>query len=98
MPLFINDPLQIANGIKAPLLLVQGEKDLVVSVKDARFLNEAMSRGNHPDTTLQILPDVDHLLKTNKGAATQAANTDAARPLDAGLLTILTEWLQKRAK
>ncbi|MBI1760395.1 MAG: alpha/beta hydrolase [Acidobacteria bacterium] len=98
IPLFINDPLQVANGVKAPLLILQGGKDLMVSVKDAQFLNEAMTRAHHRDTTLQLFPDVDHLLKTNQGSATSAANSDAARPLDAALLTTLTQWLQKRAQ
>ncbi len=98
LPLFINDPLQVANSVRAPVLILQGGKDVVVSSKDAQFLNEAMSRSDHRDTTLQLFPEVDHLLKTNKGPAAQAANTDAARPLDAGLLAVLTEWLQKRAQ
>jgi uncharacterized protein len=96
IPLFINDPLQVANSVKAPVLILQGEKDVMVSVKDAQFLNEALLRSNHRDTTLKVFPDVDHLLKTNKGPAAQAANRDASRPLDAGLVTALTAWLQKR--
>ena len=96
IPLFINDPLHVANSVKAPVLILQGGKDVVVSVRDARFLNEALLRSNHGDTTLQVFPDVDHLLKTNKGAASQAANRDANRPLDAGVLAAVTEWLQKR--
>ncbi len=98
IPLFINDPLQVANSVKAPVLILQGGKDVMVSIKDAQFLNEALSRSDHRDTTLQLFPDVDHLLKTNKGPASQAANSDAARPLDAALLAALTEWLQKRAQ
>jgi uncharacterized protein len=96
IPLFINDPLQVANSVKAPVLILQGGKDIVVSVKDAKFLNEALLRSNHSDTTLQVFPDVDHLLKTNKGPASHAVSRDASRPLDTGLLAALVEWLQKR--
>ncbi len=98
VPLFINDPLQVANSVTAPVLILQGGKDVVVSVKDAQFLLEAMNRAHHRDATLQVFPEVDHLLKTNQGPAAQAANREAARPLDAGLLAALTEWLQKRAQ
>lgn len=98
IPLFINDPLQVANSVKAPVLILQGGKDVMVSVKDAQFLNEAMSRATHHDTTLQLFPDVDHLLKANKGPASQAAHSEAARPLDAGVLAALSTWLQKRAQ
>ena len=96
--LFINDPLQIVNNIKAPTLIMQGRKDIQLAVKDAQFIEEAMKRASHEDVTLQLLDDVDHLLKTNKGAATVASQADASRPLDAAMLTILTDWLLKKAK
>jgi pimeloyl-ACP methyl ester carboxylesterase len=97
IPLFINDPLQIANSIKAPVLILQGEKDVEMSVKDAQYLNEAFHRAQHPDHTLRLLPDVDHLLKANKGAASTAIYT-TTRPVEAGVLALLTEWSQKRLK
>lgn len=92
--LLINDPLQVVNGIQAPVLILQGKKDSQVNVKDGQYLEEAFKRAGHPDATFQLLEDVDHLLKTSKGAA----SADASRPLDPAALTVLTEWLQKRAK
>jgi alpha-beta hydrolase superfamily lysophospholipase len=96
--LLINDPLQIAANIKSPVLILQGRKDLQVAVKDGQYLEEALKRVNHPDTTLLLLDDVDHLLKTNKGAATLASYADASRPLDTAMLTVLGEWMGKKAK
>lgn len=96
--LFIDDPLQIVNNIAAPTLIVQGKKDLQVTVQDAEFLEEAMKRASHPDSTLLLLDDADHLLKTNKGAASTASLSDASRPLDAALLTAVTDWILKKAK
>ncbi len=96
--LLINDPLQIVNNIEAPTLILQGKKDIQIAVKDAEFLEEAMKRASHEDVTLHLLDDVDHLLKTNKGAATMASYADTSRPLDAAMLTILTDWLLKKAK
>lgn len=96
--LLFNDPLQIVNNIKFPVLAVQGKKDLQVAVKDAQFLEEAWKRAGHPDATVVVLDDVDHLLKTNKGAAGFASYTDDSRPLDANLLAVLTDWLQKKSR
>lgn len=96
--LLVNDPLQIVNNIHAPVLILQGKKDMQVTVKDAQFLEEALRRADHKDSTLQLFDDVDHLLKTNKEKASLASYADATRPLDAQLLTVLTEWLQKRSK
>ena len=96
--LFINDPLQIVNNIQAPTLILQGKKDVQIAVKDAEFLEEAMKRATHEDVTLHLLDDVDHLLKTNKGKTTSASYADTSRPLDAAMLTILTDWLLKKTK
>ncbi|MGH9847212.1 MAG: alpha/beta hydrolase family protein [Blastocatellia bacterium] len=94
--LLINDPLQIAANIKSPVLILQGRKDLQVAVKDAQYLEEALKRVNHPDTSLHLFDDADHLLKTNKGAASLASYADASRPLDAAMLTVLTDWMGKK--
>ncbi len=96
--LLINDPLQIVNNIKYPVLALQGRKDVQVAVKDAEYIEEAMKRAEHRDATIRVLDDVDHLLKTNKGAAGLSSYEDTSRPLDANLLAILTEWMQKRSK
>jgi uncharacterized protein len=96
--LLINDPLQVVHNIKFPVLALQGKKDMQVAVKDAQFLEEALKRKQHHDATVVLLDDVDHLLKTNKGAAGWASYADASRPLDANLLAIMTDWMQKKSK
>ncbi len=96
--LLINDPLQIVNSVKFPLLAVQGKKDVQITVKDAQFMEEALKRTDHHDATVIMLDDVDHLLKTNKGAAGLASYADASRPLDANLLATMTDWMQKKSK
>ena len=93
----VNDPLEIAAGVKAPILILQGKKDTQIAVKDAQFIAEALSRVYHPDVTLRLFDDVDHLLKTNQGAATLASLEDVSRPLDPALLKVLAEWLEKRS-
>ncbi len=96
--LFINDPLQIVNNIQSATLIVQGKKDVQVTVQDAEFLEEAMKRAAHNDSTLLLLDDVDHLLKTNKGAASSASLANVSRPTDAALLAAVTDWILKKAK
>ena len=95
---FINDPLQIVNNVQAPVLILQGKKDVQITVQDAEFLEEAMKRSSHTDTTLLLLDDVDHLLKTNKAAASLASLSDASRPVDAAFLAAVSDWLLKKLK
>jgi len=96
--LLINDPLQIIHNIKFPVLALQGKKDVQVAVKDAQFLEEALKRKQHHDATVVLLDDVDHLLKTNKGAAGWATYSDASRPLDANMLAVMTDWMRQKSK
>ncbi|AZL60521.1 alpha/beta fold hydrolase [Tabrizicola piscis] len=52
------DPMKLAAQIRAPMLVVQGTRDLQVSVADARMLADAA-----PRSTLALVPDVNHVLK-----------------------------------
>jgi hypothetical protein len=98
MALLINDPLQVIASVKTPVLILQGEKDQEVTVKDAEYLAEALSRTYHPDYKVQLLPDVDHLLKPNKGVADLKSYADTSRPLDPQALKIMTQWLREKLK
>ncbi|WP_230482725.1 alpha/beta hydrolase [Sphingomonas sp. Leaf21] len=59
---FAKDPARLAAAIARPLLIVQGEADLQVSVEDATALKAAQ-----PKATLILLPGVSHVLKTVEG-------------------------------
>lgn len=52
------DPIELAAQVEVPMLVVQGTRDLQVSVADARMLADAA-----PDATLALIPDVNHVLK-----------------------------------
>lgn len=96
--LIVNDPLQAFAAVRAPVLILQGEKDVQIGVRDAQYIEEALKRVHHPDFTLRLLPEVDHLLKTNRGAASFKSYQNAARPVDPALLSAVAEWLQKKLK
>ncbi len=96
--LLVNDPLQIIGVVKEPILILQGKKDVQVSVRDGQFVEEALKRAFHQDMTVLFVDDLDHLLKVNKGAATFASLEDASRPLDPAALKTIIDWLEKRSK
>jgi pimeloyl-ACP methyl ester carboxylesterase len=52
------DPVALAARVKVPVLVVQGTRDLQVSVADAHNL-----AGAAPDARLALVPDVNHVLK-----------------------------------
>lgn len=54
-----HDPTALAAQVSVPMLVIQGMRDLQVSVADARLLADAAA-----DATLALVPDVNHVLKT----------------------------------
>ena len=60
--LFAQDPAGLAAALKPPLLIVQGDKDIQVTVEDAKVLAAAQ-----PKARLAILPGVNHVLKIPQG-------------------------------
>jgi len=59
---FAIDPAELAARVDLPILIVQGGKDIQVSVEDARRLKAA-----NPAAVLEIVPDANHVLKNVAG-------------------------------
>ena len=95
---FINDPLQVIRGVAVPVLIVQGEKDMQIGVRDAQYLAEALKRQYHSDATLELLPEMDHWLRRPKAAGTFRDEEQESDPIDPTLIQLLKDWLQKRMK
>ena len=75
--LLAHDPSSLAANVRIPMLIVQGDRDLQVSVADARLL----ARGQ-PRATLVIALGVNHVLKmVPSGDARANAATYADRSL-----------------
>lgn len=77
--LFAHDPAKLASTTALPMLIVQGDHDLQVSVTDARALATAQ-----PDARVTIVPGMNHVLKTvasEDRAANLAAYSDPSLPV-----------------
>lgn len=88
------DPAELAAKTRMPILIVQGEADLQVSVADARRLDEAA-----PDSTLVLLPAVSHVLKLVEGegrAANLATYSNPNLMLADGIVPSIADFLLDR--
>ncbi len=94
--LLVNDPLMAMAAVKVPVLILQGEKDLQSTTRDSVFLEEALKRIYHPDKTQITFPEMDHLLKVNKGKPSFASYADGSRPVDPQFLAAVTKWVETR--
>jgi pimeloyl-ACP methyl ester carboxylesterase len=78
--LMSHDPAKLIAAVKLPILIVQGERDLQVSVQDARLLKAAQ-----PAAVLVLVPDVNHVLRpvaSDDRAANMATYRDATLAID----------------
>ncbi|PWK59667.1 alpha/beta hydrolase [Roseicyclus mahoneyensis] len=86
------DPTELAAQVERPMLVVQGTRDLQVSVADARMLADAA-----PDATLALLPDVNHVLKTvasEDPLANLATYADPNIPIAPSVLDAVTDFVE----
>jgi pimeloyl-ACP methyl ester carboxylesterase len=89
------DPAKALAAVKAPVLILQGDNDLQISVQDARLLAAA-----RPDARLVILPGVNHLLKAapTDRAGNIATYDDPDRPLAPGVMPAILAFVKGAAK
>jgi len=87
------DPASLAAALKLPLLIVQGERDLQVSVADAKKLAAAQ-----PKAKLVLLPTMNHVLKdvaNDDRAANFATYADSSLPVDPGLVAAIAGFVKR---
>ncbi|MEH3087892.1 MAG: hypothetical protein PGN26_15465 [Xylophilus ampelinus] len=94
MDSFAVDAAQLAASITVPILIVQGDQDLQVSVEEARLLEA----GAASHASLVMLAGMNHVLKTVP-AGDRAANLSAYHredlPLAAGLVDTIVEFVRR---
>ena len=87
------DPTALAAQVARPMLVIQGTRDLQVSVADARILADAA-----PDATLALLPDVNHVLKnvtSEDPSANLATYADPNIPIAPSVVDAVTDFVER---
>jgi pimeloyl-ACP methyl ester carboxylesterase len=92
------DPATELNAYPKPVLIIQGRKDLQVSVADAERLNAARAASGQASTRLLLFNDMNHVLK-NVAGTSQADNfatyTKTDLPLTPGLATAIAQFVKQ---
>jgi pimeloyl-ACP methyl ester carboxylesterase len=87
------DPAALAAKLRVPMLIVQGDRDIQVSVADARALAAA-----DPRATLAIVPGANHVLKavaSDDRAANFATYSDPSLPLAPGIASAIAGFVTR---
>jgi len=90
--IFSHDPAALAASLNLPLLILQGSRDLQVSVADAQKL--AVAR---PDATLLIIPGMTHVLKhvdTDDAQANYATYANPKLPVEMALIEAIADFVK----
>jgi pimeloyl-ACP methyl ester carboxylesterase len=93
---FALDPARLIATNQSPVLIMQGERDIQVSVSDAERLKRAA-----PAARLVLLPDTNHVLKTVKSPdwqANAAAYSDPSLPLAPGVIDGIATFIMSPAQ
>lgn len=88
---FALDPAELIAAYPKPVLILQGERDLQVSVEDARRLEAAA-----PASRLVLLPHTNHVLKevqSSDPAANIATYGDPGLPLAPGIIEAIADFV-----
>lgn len=90
MVMFRQDPAKLAAAYQGPVLILQGDADLQVSVADANALKVAQ-----PAAKLVILPGVNHVMRTGSRdpAETRANYADPSLPLAPGVVEAIAAFV-----
>lgn len=86
------NPAAEAAKLKIPILIVQGQKDLQVTVKDANLLHTASQ-----SSTLKLIPAMNHVLKDirNGPIQNQESYNNPDLPISNDLLHVVKSFLKK---
>jgi pimeloyl-ACP methyl ester carboxylesterase len=90
---FSYDPAKLAGSVTVPMLILQGERDVHVSVADAQTLAAAQ-----PKAKLVLLPLMTHVLKDSAGAeraAILATQSDSSLPVDSGAVAAIADFVKR---
>jgi hypothetical protein len=92
---FREDPVTLLAAIRLPVLILQGDNDLQISVADAKLLAAAK-----PDATLVILPGVNHVLKAAPAdrAGNMATYADPSLPLAPGVVDRIAAFVHEHSR
>jgi uncharacterized protein len=85
------DPAKLIAAASQPVLILQGKRDMQVSVADAERLKQAA-----PKAELILLPDANHVLKavaTDDRRANMAAYVDPTLPLAPGVVDAIANFV-----
>lgn len=93
-----HDPLPVAQQVRVPVLLLQGETDRQVTAEQVDELATAMRAAGNRDVTVHRLPETDHLFLPDPSGDPAGYMRLPTRTMPASTLGLLADWLALRLR
>lgn len=94
--LLAKDPLELIRGLRCPVLIVQGDRDFQIAVKDSQLLEDAARQGGVPVERV-VLAGCDHLFKRVGKTEGLRSYFDRRRRVSTELGDLLKGWIASAA-
>ena len=92
---YLDEPADTIRAVTAPVLIINGEKDVQVPASEAGLLDDLLREGGNEDVTAVILPDLNHLLRRHPEAP-NLIYRHLDEPVDPRVTDALIEWAAER--
>ncbi|MEM1081761.1 MAG: alpha/beta fold hydrolase, partial [Pseudomonadota bacterium] len=88
------DPIQTAQQLAMPMLIVQGGRDYQVTMADD-FARWQTAFAQHATVTFRDFPNLNHLFIAGEGMATPDEYLTQSGQVDEALISLIAEWVQQ---
>jgi hypothetical protein len=89
---YLQNPLENIRRITCPVLLLYGEKDLQIPETEGKLFSEGLKQAGNTDATVQIFPDLNHLLRYHPEAPNLVFR-HVDQPVDPRVVDAVTGWV-----
>jgi len=91
-----HDPAPRLRGVRAPVLIVQGETDRQVTADQAAELEAHLRAGGNRDVTRHVIPRTNHLLLEDSSGEVAGYAALPSKAVHPALLGLVADWLVTR--
>jgi hypothetical protein len=87
------NPVETARMLSLPILILQGERDYQVTLKDFSLWRAGL--GDRPNVTFRSFPALNHLFIAGQGRSTPAEYARAGH-VDEAVIEVVANWVKRR--
>lgn len=92
------DPLPVARRVRDPVLILQGQTDQQVAPEQAGVLAGAIRQAGNARVTVQMLPNVNHMLLDDPDGRPGGYTNLPSRRINAQALRLLSDWVAEQLR